>query len=318
MQCRPAALAVARRHLTSRVGPATHIVDLVNARASDSAETLAVVVPSSDTRWTYGELCDRARWFAAGLQEMGYAPGQKLGVRLDNSEQLLVALLGSALTGADVETAKTAELLSRVTCRGTIVHHSDSQLAGAMIGAHEPIVVGGGAIKDPVVHYDILLEAFRGKETPELSSDIESSYYFSNTRAAKESGLVGNGADATNALAIQKNEKMCVSVPLSHPMGFGFGFLAAMHSGATVVLPTLQSGNIAVSAANTIQAMKNEQCSFLLADSHVLKALPEDVPDGVEHFKGGLTKIGSGDAVGLGKGVELWGQTLTTVGKPPY
>ena len=64
-------------------------------------------------------MLDRARWFAAGLHEMGYAPGQ-LGARLDNSEQLLVALVGTALVGADVETAKTAELLAEVTCRGTI------------------------------------------------------------------------------------------------------------------------------------------------------------------------------------------------------
>ena len=163
MLCRSAALALARRHLASSAAPVTRIADLVNARAADSTETLALVVPSADIRWTYGELLDRARWFAAGLHEMGYAPGQKLGARLDNSEQLLVALVGTALVGADVETAKTAELLAEVTCRGTIVHHRDAAVAGAMIGQHEPIAVGGGAIKDPVVHYDILIEAFRGK-----------------------------------------------------------------------------------------------------------------------------------------------------------
>ena len=52
--------------------------------------------------------------------------------------------------------SKTAELLAEVTGRGTIVLHRDAAVAGAMIGQHEPIAVGGGAIKDPVVHYDIL------------------------------------------------------------------------------------------------------------------------------------------------------------------
>ena len=231
MLCRSAALALARRHLASSATPATRIADLVNARAADSTETLALVVPSADIRWTYGELLDRARWFAAGLHEMGYAPGQKLGARLDNSEQLLVALVGTALVGADVETAKTAELLAEVTCRGTIVHHRDAAVAGAMIGQHEPIAVGGGAIKDPVVHYDILIEAFRGKNAPELTKE-QSSYYFSTTRAAADAALVANGAAAASALEIATSDSTFVSVPLAHPMGFGFGVLSAFQGGA--------------------------------------------------------------------------------------
>ena len=54
---------------------------------------------ANPTRWTYGELADRVQCFASGLHEMGYCPGQRLGVRLDNSAELLVTLLGSALTG---------------------------------------------------------------------------------------------------------------------------------------------------------------------------------------------------------------------------
>ena len=315
MLCRSAALALARRHLASSAAPATRIADLVNARAADSTETLALVVPSADIRWTYGELLDRARWFAAGLHEMGYAPGQKLGARLENSEQLLVALVGTALVGADVETAKTAELLAEVTCRGTIVHHRDAAVAGAMIGQHEPIAVGGGAIKDPVVHYDILIEAFRGKNAPELTKE-QSSYYFSTTRAAADAALVANGAAAASALEIATSDLTCVSVPLAHPMGFGFGVLSAFQGRSAVVLPSLQGGTEAA-AASTAQAMAEEKCTLLLADSHVLKALPAAAPDGLAAFRGGLTKIGSGDAIGLGEPRAVWGKALTTVGKPP-
>jgi hypothetical protein len=306
MLCRSAALAIARRHLASSAAPATRIADIVNARAVDSTETLALVVPSADIRWTYGELLDRARWFAAGLHEMGYAPGQKLGARLENSEQLL---------GADVETAKTAELLAEVKCRGTIVHHRDAAVAGAMIGQHEPIAVGGGDIKDPVVHYDILIEAFRGKDAPEPTKE-QSSYYFSTTRAATDAALVSNGAAAASALRIATSDVTCVSVPLAHPMGFGFGVLSAFQGKSAIVLPSLEGGTEAA-AANTAQAMSSEKCTLLLADSHVLKALPAAAPDGLDAFRGGLTKIGSGDAVGLGEPRAVWGKALTTVGKPP-
>ena len=287
----------------------------MNARAADSAETLALVVPSSDTRWTYGELIDRARWFAAGLHEMGYAPGQRLGARLVNSEQLLISLVGAALVGADVETAKTAELLSEVKCRGTIVHHRDAAIAGAMIGHHEPIAVGGGALKDPVVHYDILLEAFRGKNSPEIGAGSSSSYYFSTQRGVADAALVGNGLAAAKALEIKENDSLCVSVPLAHPMGLGFGVLSAFQGKAAIVLPSLEGGAESA-AANTVETMVQEKCTLLLADSHVLKALPLAPPDGAEAFRGGLTKIGSGDGVGLGEPRAVWGKALTTVGKP--
>ena len=203
--------------------------------------------------------------------------------------------MGTALVGADVETAKTAELLAEVTCRGTIVHHRDAAVAGAMIGQHEPIAVGGGAIKDPVVHYDILIEAFRGKNAPELTKE-QSSYYFSTTRAAADAALVANGAAAASALEIATSDSTCVSVPLAHPMGFGFGVLSAFQGRSAVVLPSLQGGTEAA-AASTAQAMAEERRTLLLADSHVLKALPAAAPDGPP-LRGGLTKIEAGTPSG--------------------
>ena len=102
---RSAAAAFARRHLSaasSSGAPPTRIAELVSARATDAPDALALVVPASNIRWTYGELVDRINCFASGLHEMGYAPGQRLGVRLDNSSELLVTLMGSALTGGAV------------------------------------------------------------------------------------------------------------------------------------------------------------------------------------------------------------------------
>ena len=107
-----------------------------------------------------------------------------------------------------------------------------------------------------------------------------------------------------------------MSVPLAHPMGFGFGVLSAFQGKSAVVLPSLQGGTEAA-AANTAQAMAEEKCTLLLADSHVLKELPTAAPDGTDAFRGGLTKIGSGDAIGLAEPRAVWGKPLTTVGKPP-
>ena len=141
--------------------------DLLASRAADATDAIALIEPSTSTRWSYGELNDRALAFARGLDEMGYVPGAKLGVRLDNCNELLIAMLGASARGIDVETAKTMDALARdVRCRGTLVHHLDAAAAGAMPGAHEPIAIRGGAVSDPIVHWDIMIDAFRGWDAP--------------------------------------------------------------------------------------------------------------------------------------------------------
>jgi hypothetical protein len=80
------------------------------------------------------------------------------------------------------------------------------------------------------------IEAFKGKGAPPAPTGGGSSYYFSTTRAATDAGLAGNGAAAAEALRMARGvDKLCISVPLAHPMGLGFGALAAWHAGAAVV-----------------------------------------------------------------------------------
>ena len=70
---------------------------------------------------------------------------------------------------------------------------------------------------------------------------------------------------------------------------------------------------------NVSTRVKTDEPYETLADSHTLKALPQGLdapPAGLEAFRGGLTKIGSGDAIGL-DAPRMWaGVPLTTVGKP--
>ena len=161
-----AVASLARRGHHSSAAPAQRIAELI-ARLRDHEDREAIVFPAHErdvlgnvqpeVRWSYGELIDRARVFAAGLKDMGYGPGQRLGVKMYNSPELVVAMVGSALAGNDVETAKTAEDLLEVECRGTLVEIGDAEMAGGMIGTHEPIAVGGGDLSDPIIHWDVML-----------------------------------------------------------------------------------------------------------------------------------------------------------------
>ena len=127
---------------------------------------------------------------------------QRLGVKMYNSPELVVAMVGSALAGNDVETAKTADDLLEVQCRGTLVEVDDAEIAGGMIGQHEPIVVGGGEISDPIVHWQVMMEAFKASPRRICSWTNPARGTTSPPRpgVATEQSLVKNGADAAEAL----------------------------------------------------------------------------------------------------------------------
>ena len=335
-----AVASLARRGHHSSAAPAQRIAELI-ARLRDHKDREAIVFPAHErdvlgnvqpeVRWSYGELIDRARVFATGLKDMGYGPGQRLGVKMYNSPELVVAMVGSALAGNDVETAKTAEDLLEVECRGTLVEIGDAEMAGGMIGTHEPIAVGGGDLSDPIVHWDVMMEAFKGQAPPDLPADSPGvGYYFSSpTRVATEQSLVKNGADAATALKMTADDRVCIAVPLTHNMGFGFGLMSTWHVGACAVMPALKPADVRLTdeehgrnrAMNVTTTLLDEKCSLALADSHVLKSLPVfgygKLPAGMEALRGGLTKVGSGDAIGLGE-PKLWCEVpFTTVGRKP-
>lgn len=68
--------------------------------------------------WTYGEFVERIRRFAAGLQDRGVAPGERVLVHLDNCPEFVIAWLGCAYAGAVAVTtnAKSSQDELRYFC----------------------------------------------------------------------------------------------------------------------------------------------------------------------------------------------------------
>jgi acyl-coenzyme A synthetase/AMP-(fatty) acid ligase len=58
-------------------------------------------------RWTYQQLTSKVLSFAAALKDLGYKPGEKLCMALDNGAPNIVAQLAAAVVGADVVPALT-------------------------------------------------------------------------------------------------------------------------------------------------------------------------------------------------------------------
>ncbi len=65
--------------------------------------------------WTYGEFALALRRFAAGLQQRGVAPGERVLVHLDNCPESLIAWLGCAYAGAVAVTTNARSSLAELT-----------------------------------------------------------------------------------------------------------------------------------------------------------------------------------------------------------
>jgi len=87
----------------------------------------ALIVVDQGVRWTWQELRERARTFAAGLLALGLEPGDRIGMLAPNRAEWLVTQFGTAYAGlvlVNINPAyRTPELeyaLNKVGCRGLI------------------------------------------------------------------------------------------------------------------------------------------------------------------------------------------------------
>ncbi|NSC20090.1 amino acid adenylation domain-containing protein [Streptomyces albus subsp. chlorinus] len=96
--------------------PGERIEETVGRRAAAAPDALALTF--GDQRLTYRQLEERAGRFAARLRELGVAPGDRVGVCLDRSADLVVTLLAVLRTGAayvPMDPAYPAERLAYTT-----------------------------------------------------------------------------------------------------------------------------------------------------------------------------------------------------------
>jgi hypothetical protein len=306
-------------------------------RRADAERAAVTTTGASGTRardeWTYGELLDRALTFARALEDLGYdASSRPLGVGTGNARESVVAYLGTALAGTSARGARATDDLRETfgdgRTRGTMVRREDAETAGGLIGAHEPIAVGGGTVRDKVILWEVLRAAYANGETASDARETanDAMYYFGGADAPVGGMTFADAATrAVRALEIRETDSVCVPVPLGHAMGFGFGALAAFAAGARLVLPpTIGSAADGAAAreamcAATLDAIRSEKCTLAVVDSHVTRAAAErdlGADAGYDHFRGGLIKVGSGDAIGVAESVKFLGAELLTVGKP--
>lgn len=233
------------------------------ATAVDHRDVPALVGP--DGGLTYAELADVALRVAAGLVDLGLAPGDRVGIWAPNSPAWAVAshavhLAAGVVVPLDTRTpvAGIDELLARCPCR--VVIAADEFLgvrmadAVAGLGRTETVVRvrpggGGAAGSGGTVVWDDLV-SFRGRtghaavtdRVAELTPDTISHVQLTSGTTGRPKGvLLRHGAMVRTTRAwvevvgLRAGDRYPVTSPCSHIGGHKTGLLAAAIAGATVV-----------------------------------------------------------------------------------
>ena len=305
---------------------------------------------------SFADFRDRSYAFAAALNDLGYNTNnqregkedqeeKKLSIRLGDSPELLIALTGAVLSGTKVQSSKTEGEFLSAKSFGALVHSSFSGKAGEMVGAHEPIAVGPAGLKEKVVHWEVLMNAYgNGEEDASTTGGVSSSseneavFYFNSTEKGEGAEtLFKYGERAAKAMELRREDVVMIGVPLLHAMGFGFGALGAMMAGARIMVPGTCDGvvddsvkidragnakralmsSISNSRSDSSGSVSEEAVTAMVSDMHIVKALREE--DGnralLKNVRTGLVKVGGGANVGEHAPVDMLGVPFVTVGK---
>lgn len=318
------------------------------ALVSASPEALMRTITATDSegigealplnRYTYGDFRDKTNRLAGFLKAYGYEKNDVMMSDLPNVAENLMLQIACNRIGVTYATAKGLEGMTKLTkVRGAVSSSGTGFLAETSLSL-------------PYMSGDFLLDLIHGNtsgtsgssglfgldefqlEDNELdiggSDDEESAEklpphaYYNSTKPFTNEEALELGTDAAWELAMIEADVVCVAITLCHAFGMGSAVCSTLKEGATIVLPAVGGirgcGVPSQRAEATLQVLESENCTLLFADTHTLKAFPDEEsmrPD-LLSLKGGVCKVGSGSEF-LEETVKCGGATLRTLGSIP-
>jgi carnitine-CoA ligase len=223
-----------------------------------------VAIYFGDDPVTYGQLLDRSRATANRLLDLGVAPGDTVGVLMENCEEQITTLFATAAIGAvevSVNTAYRGEFLRhQLRNAGAAVVLADGELAGSVVGVagelpdlrtllvrgsgSEELLAGASASLDvrPVA---TLLEGSPDRVKTDhvpRPEDPSSIVYTSGTTGPSKGAvmtqnyMVHLGNQLSSCWYREPDDVIYACTPLFHLASKGCGVLGAIVRGATCVL----------------------------------------------------------------------------------
>ena len=162
-------------------------------------EAIIDVQPGQDTRWTWAELLDEVRLFAAGLLDRGVEAGDRIVIWAPNTHHWVVAALGAQYVGATVVPANTrytgSETLELIQRTGAVA----AVVAGAFLGAEriaDLTAAAGGSLAESTQLKTVVRIPLDGGDTVTADGAGVDVVDYSDLRARATDGLLSR-ADAS-------------------------------------------------------------------------------------------------------------------------
>lgn len=248
--------------------------DQVAEAAARWPDRPAVISRHQQRRLTWSELQRAAGALAHGLTQLGVRPGDRVGIWSLNCWEWVVVHMACARAGAVLvivnpayRTHEVSFVLRRSEMKALFLWERDARSDYEVILAEARRAPGIGL--EHVVHFgtpawNALLSLDSVPPAPVTPQDVTNIQYTSGTTGTPKGvllthrNLVNNGLLIARVLRYTENDRICLPVPLSHCFGCVIGTMAALASGAALVLPNWSFDPLA-----TLQAVQEERATSL-------------------------------------------------------
>lgn len=289
------------------------IAAALDATAVKYPSRVALISPFQNSSFTFEELRQKTNALAGFLSAFGYEKSDLIVSDLPNITENLILQLACNRLGMAYATAKTIEAMTKFP-----------QVKGSVSATASGFLAETG-LPFPYLSGDFLLDLIHNGgldqyQFEDFEDGAESSphAFYNTTVPYTNQQALNHGQEAAEELRMTEQDKVCISITLCHAFGMGSAVCSALQTGATIVLPAVGGiqgcGVPSERAAATFDVLKSEKCTLLFADTHTLRALPDNASSYGLNLRGGVCKIGSGSTF-LEETREYAGVKLKTMGK---
>ncbi|KAL3784578.1 hypothetical protein ACHAWO_005884 [Cyclotella atomus] len=286
------------------------IASLLDKTVTTHPNRPALLSPFQSQSYTYSQLQSKTNALAGFLTTFGYQTNDVLISDLPNTSENLILQIACNRAGIRYGTAKNIESMAQFPkVKGAVCASS----SGFLSETNLPLpYLGGDYLVDLMENG---LEEYSQEDFDEQNEESVHAYY-GNTVGYTNRMALEQGRAAAEELVMTEQDVVCVSITLCHAFGIGSAVCSALERGASIVLPAVGGiqgcGVPSERAGATFEVLESEKCTLLFADTHTLKALPDDPMK--LHLRGGVCKIGSGSTF-LEEKRKYGGVSLKTIGK---
>ncbi len=237
-------------------------------------DRLALVSRHQNCRFTWGEILNAADRVASGLAELGIERGDRVGIWAMSCYEWVIVHFACARRGAVLVSVNPASrshelsfILRKSRMRALFLRERDERAEYAEI--LREVREGADVELEHALLFDSdawsnLLASQPGLAAESTLDDVVNIQYTSGTTGSPKGvllthrNLVNNGFLIARTLGYTERDRICLPVPLSHCFGNVIGTMAALASGAAIILP-----NWCFDAGATLAAIEAERATSL-------------------------------------------------------